>query len=352
MTDWEQVAAVGALALCLSLLFVPVARRSALRLGVTDRPGAGKVHTSPTPYLGGVAVAAAVVCGAAAGGWQREFAAILAAAAVVSCIGLVDDIRTASPRIRLLVEAVAACVAYLAGARFELLGGGADLALTVVWLVVLTNAYNLLDNMDACASLVVGTTAAAVLGAAVLQDQPAVGTVAIAIVGAVAGFLVFNWHPARIFLGDAGALFLGFLVSAMALKLRFPGGDGTDVLAVGLVAAPALFDTTLVVISRVRSGRPIYVGGTDHTSHRLAHLGMSTRPIGVVLAVASAGCGAMGVAVGREALDPRFAIAPLVVLGLVFLAILLRLPVYAAADQHRLVPAPAAQPVRRRPTRA
>lgn len=351
MTPWQEVALVGAVSLALSLVLVPVARRGALRLGVTDRPATGKVHRVPTPYLGGVAVAAAVLGAVVVGGWRGEAMAILGAAALVACVGLADDVRTARPSVRLTVETVAACVAFAAGARVQLFGGPADLALTIVWLVVLTNAYNLLDNMDACASSILGVSAAALLAAAVLGDQVLVGTLAAAVVGAAAGFLVYNWHPARIFLGDAGSLFLGFLVSAVALKLRFPAGHGAGVVAVGLVAAPALFDTTLVVVSRVRGGRRIYVGGTDHTSHRLARLGMRTRVVALLLAAVAAASGALGVAVGRGAVEVWAAGAPVVVAAAAMLAYLLRMPVYAEGAG-RLAPAPDRSRFasRRRPT--
>ncbi|MGH9179902.1 MAG: MraY family glycosyltransferase, partial [Acidimicrobiales bacterium] len=291
MTDWEQVALAGLVALGLSLVLVPVARRGALHFGVTDRPARGKVHKVPTPYLGGLAVAAAVAGAAVVGGWRGQAMAILGAALLVACVGLADDVRTARPSVRLTVETVAATIAFAAGARVHLFGGAADLALTIAWLVVLTNAYNLLDNMDACASSIVAVSATALLAAAALGDQVLVGTLAAAVAGAAVGFLAYNWHPARIFLGYACTLFIGFLVSAVALKLRFPVDRHAGVVAVGLVAAPALFDTTLVVVSRLRVGRPIYVGGTDHTSHRLARLGFPAPAIAVLLALATATCG-------------------------------------------------------------
>lgn len=319
----------GAMALGLSLVLVPVARRSALRLGVTDRPGQGKVHEVPTPYLGGVAVIVAVLCSSSIGGWRGDAAAILGAAVLVSLVGLVDDVRTTSPPVRLAVETVAALVAFQAGARVDLFGGVGDVLLTVVWLVVLTNAYNLLDNMDACASSILAVSSAGLVASAVLVDQVLVGTLAAAIVGAAAGFLVYNWHPARIFLGDAGSLFLGFLVSAVTLKLRFPVGQGSSVVAAALVAAPALFDTALVVLSRMRAGRPIYVGGTDHTAHRLVRLGLPTSGVAVVLATITACCGALGLAVGLGALAAWIALVPVTGFGAALLVYFLRAPAAA-----------------------
>lgn len=329
----------GMMALVLSLGLVPVARRTALRLGVTDRPAAGKVHKVPTPYLGGVAVIVAVVGGAAAGGWKGDAAAILGAALLVCLVGLIDDVQTTTPSVRLVVETVASIIAFYAGARVNIFGGAPDLVLTVIWLVVLTNAYNLLDNMDACASAILAVSAAAILASAILADQVLVSTLAVAILGAALGFLVYNWHPARIFLGDAGSLFLGFLVSAVALKLRFPVGYRSSLIAVALIAAPALFDTTLVVVSRKRAGRPIYIGGTDHTSHRLVRLGVSTRGVAVVLAVVTACCGALGVAVGHGYLDALTVAVPVTIMGAGLLVFFLLNPV-AAQGSSRMAGAP------------
>jgi hypothetical protein len=135
--------------------------------------------------------------------------------------------------------------------------------------------------------------------AAVLGGQVLVGGMAAIVAGSCLGFLLYNWYPARIFMGDAGSLFVGFLLAALALKLRFPVGHLAGAAAVGLLAGLALFDTALVVISRVWHRRPIYLGGTDHTSHRLMRLGMSTPAVGVLLMVVTGLCGAIGVAVGR-----------------------------------------------------
>ncbi|HVF33138.1 MAG TPA: MraY family glycosyltransferase [Acidimicrobiales bacterium] len=332
MTEWQEIAMLGGLALALSAVLVPLARRAALRLGITDRPAAGKHHAVPTPYLGGVAIAVAVVGVLATQGWTGEVSALVGAALLVSCIGLVDDVRTARPAVRLAVETTAACIVFAAGARVEVFGGPIDLILTVIWLVGLTNAYNFLDNMDACAAAILCVSTTALLAAAALEGQYLVATLASVILGASVGFLLYNWHPARIFLGDAGSLFLGFLVSATALKIRFPTGHLPGFVAVVCIAGPALFDMTLVVISRVRAGRPVYIGGTDHTSHRLLRLGVSTRQVGVLFAVVTAATGSLGVAIGRGAVDWWFVSLPLLVAA-ALLTTLLRLPAGATPAQ-------------------
>lgn len=336
---WAIAATGGLASFAMALALVPAARRAALRWGITDRPGVGKVHRSPVPYLGGVAVAAAVLTTAVpGGGWRVEAVALAVAALLVATVGLLDDLRTVRPSYRVAVEVVAASVAFGAGARVHVFGGPADWALTVAWLVVLTNAYNLLDNMDGCVASITIASTGGVLGLAVLGDQVLVGALAAALLGASAGFLVYNRAPASVFLGDAGSLFIGFLLSAAALELKFPVRHEAGAVAVALIAAPALFDTILVVVSRLATRRPIYVGGRDHTSHRLALLGLPAAWIAPTLALVAALCAALGVAVGRGLVDPQVAI-PVAACAAVALGFLLRLPVYEVPGASRGVPA-------------
>ena len=177
--------------------------------------------------------------------------------------------------------------------------------------------------------------------AGALGGQVLVGGLAAVVAGSCAGFLLYNWYPARIFMGDAGSLFLGFLLASIALKLRFPVDHWAALAAVALLAGVAIFDTTLVVISRVRRGQPIYLGGTDHTSHRLLRLGLSTPVVGLTLVVATAVCGSLGVAVGRGAI-PAWVFVPTAGASFAFLAALLSQdssePEGVAATAHRPAP--------------
>jgi UDP-GlcNAc:undecaprenyl-phosphate GlcNAc-1-phosphate transferase len=217
-----------------------------------------------------------------------------------------------------------------AGARIQLFDNWLDVALTIAWLVVITNSFNLLDNMDGAAGSIATATAVALVVAAVLQEQVLVGALAAAVAGACAGFLVYNWHPATIFMGDAGSLLLGFLLAVISLKLRWPAAHAGSITAVILIMFPAVFDTTLVVISRVRAGRSIMVGGTDHTSHRLHRLGMPIRWVAITLGLFAVTCASLGVLVGRELLHPAVAIVPVLLIAVAALVPLLRMPVYAA----------------------
>ena len=156
-----------------------------------------------------------------------------------------------------------------------------------------------------------------------------VGGMAVVVAAACMAFLLYNWHPARIFMGDAGSLFLGFVLAVIALKLRTPVPHGASIVAVILLVGPAVFDTTLVVISRVSHGRPIYIGGTDHTSHRLVLLGVPRIGVTAVLVGGTAASCTLGVLVAEGVVSPWIAVPVALVPALAALVYLLRMGVYS-----------------------
>lgn len=314
-----------------TLMVTPLVQRVAISSGLTAAPRDDRLHTRPTPYLGGVAILLiACLSTPFVGKWEAEGAVIMAGALVLGLVGLLDDMRNLRPAPRLLAEVGAAGLAAAAGAKVNLFGDPLDFVVTIAWLVVVTNAFNLVDNMDGAATGIATVTATALMIAAGLAGQVLVGGLAAVVAGSCLAFLVFNWHPARIFLGDAGALPVGYLLAVIALKLRFPVPHPASVAAVVLLTAPALFDTALVVISRVQRKVPIYIGGTDHTSHRLLRLGLSTRAVAGSIAIVTALCVSLGLAVGRGVLEPAPVVVPLTVLGIGLLLALLRLPADAS----------------------
>ena len=323
MSDGWRVASVGVLAFLVVVALVPLCRRFALAKGIYDVPEPGKMHRDPTPYLGGVSIAvSAVLCSLLLPGWGNEAkdaALILVAACLVSVAGLLDDVRGLGPRPRLFVELVAAGLAVGAGARIEVFGDVANVVVSVIALVVLTNSFNLLDNMDSAAGAIAATIATAMAVTALLEGQILVGGLAVVVASASLGFLVYNWHPASIFMGDAGSLFLGFLLAVIAVKLRTGVGHFPSAVAAVLLVAPAVLDTALVVISRVRSGRPIYIGGTDHSSHRLMLLGVGPRAVVGVLVLATAFSASMGVLVSQGLVHPVVAALVVFVPGVIAL---------------------------------
>ena len=325
--------AAGGVAFGLAMVFVPLARRIALRRGLTYQPGAGRWHGAPTPYLGGPALAAAFLAASAcAQGWGRDAAVLVIAAAAVGVLGLLDDVRTVSPVAKLAVEFGAASAAFAAGCRIDIGAVPVDFAFTVVAIVVVTNAFNLLDNIDGALGSVAVIVAIGIGTTALIERQYVVAGLAFALAGGTLGFLTYNWHPASIFMGDAGSLFLGFLLAALSLRLDTSVGPRASAVAALLLVGPALFDTVLVVISRLRARRSILVGGTDHTSHRLVRLGLDTRLAVAVIAAGSAVTTALGVAVAEGTLPSVPVIAIAATVAGLFLTILLRQPAYEAVD--------------------
>ena len=236
--------------------------------------------------------------GVVAAGGSIQIATILVAAIAIAALGLVDDARGLQPPVKLGVEAAAAVALYVTGS-----GGGVfgtvflDLPLTIVWVVVVTNALNLLDNMDGLAPGVAAMSALAFFGISAYESHFLVGSLAAALAGASLGFLLHNFPPARVFLGDAGSLLVGFLLAAIGLNLDLIGQGGVIRVAVPLLAlAVPLFDTTLVVIARLRDGRPVFRGGTDHTSHRLAARGLSHVQVALLAIAAQGACSILALA--------------------------------------------------------
>ena len=303
---------VFALALAGTLVATPLARRLAWRLGVTAQPSANRFHSRPTPLLGGLAIYAAVIlvmAGAAGRTEIRELAGILGGASLVALLGAWDDRRPLSPYAKLAGEAVAAGVLIASGVQVSLLGqrlGGslgtaADLALTLLWVVALTNAANLLDNMDGALAGVTLVAASAIALLAQGCGQLLVAPLAAALAGACLGFLAYNRSPASIFMGDAGSLFLGFVLAALGIKLRFPGQSPAASWMVPVLAlAIPLFDTLLVVLSRLRRGlNPLKHGGKDHLAHRLVAGGASPREAVQTLWLLGCAAAALALYVGR-----------------------------------------------------
>jgi UDP-GlcNAc:undecaprenyl-phosphate/decaprenyl-phosphate GlcNAc-1-phosphate transferase len=297
---WEY-AAVFAATLCLTLLLTPLALRFALRRGVLDKPGGIKTQSAAVPYLGGAAILLAFVVAllvaaliAPPNDGLEELAVILGLAVLLGVVGLADDLRGLSPWWRLAVEVSAGVIVWATPAGAEVFGNDLlDLFATVGWIVVLTNALNLLDNMDGLSAGVSFIAAFFLFVLAADNGQFLVATLSIALAGCAAGFLRSNFHPARIYMGDAGALFLGFMLAVLSLKLTL--AKTPQVVAVGVpvvVMGIPLFDTTLVVMNRLMHRLNPMSGGRDHTSHRLVFIGIPV-PVAVTLiyaAGASLGC--------------------------------------------------------------
>jgi UDP-GlcNAc:undecaprenyl-phosphate/decaprenyl-phosphate GlcNAc-1-phosphate transferase len=289
-------------AFVLVALLTEVLRRVALRHRLMDRPGLGKAHVGPTPYLGGVAIVAGTLAatGIAAPPRDPRVLTLIVAGTVIAVLGLVDDIRPLGVSVRLVTESLAAASVVASGARADIvgyvpgIGQWPDIVITLLWIVLMTNSFNLLDNTDGAAGGIAVVTGAALAVLAFGTGWESMGVLQLALSAGCAGFLVHNWAPARIFMGDAGSLFLGFVMSVSAVLIfNSPGSaPGTPwivrVCGLLLLTFVAAVDTCTVVLSRGRAGRPLVRGGTDHAAHRLRALGLGTSQTAVLL---SAGTG-------------------------------------------------------------
>jgi UDP-GlcNAc:undecaprenyl-phosphate/decaprenyl-phosphate GlcNAc-1-phosphate transferase len=272
--------------------------------------------------------------------------AIVGLALLISIVGLIDDVRGLGTWLRLLVVTSAAVVIWAVGISVNLFaaagvpGGAAiDAAITVIWIVGITNAFNLLDNMDGLSAGVAAVGAFFFFLIAALNGQFLVAALAIALAGCALGFLRHNFHPATIYMGDAGSLFLGFVLAVIGIKLTVPTSPAIAAFVPILVLGVAIFDTTLVTLTRLRHRRSPFAGGRDHVSHRLVHVGI-TVPIAVGL-IYGAAVGACWLAVVLARLTDLVTAYLLlgftVAVGLVLGALLAMVPVYETSSRQRVM---------------
>jgi len=314
------------LALAVSAVLGAAARPLARRIGFLDRPDLERKQGRPAvPYGGGAAMLLAFVAALAAlwlvrraalggrpdllegllprfdaigPGELRRFAFIGAGGLLVFAMGLLDDARRIPPLAKFIVQILAALLLVYAGVRVtaNIPSYPVSVLLTVLWVVGITNAFNLLDNMD---GLSAGTAAIAAFIFAMVAGstgQPALAAVLAVLAGAAAGFLVHNFCPARLYMGDAGSYWLGYTLSALTVEATFyrPGDSSPAMLALGvplLIMAVPIFDTSSVLWIRLRAGRPLWVGDRSHLSHRLLGMGLSVREAVLAVWLLTLACG-------------------------------------------------------------
>ena len=313
-----------------SFFLVPATRLVARLTGALDDPGPRKVHDTPTPRLGGLAVSlsfgAVAFLGQQLAGplathpavqvllnghvtllrdaakVEEKLLAVLLGGAFVALVGLLDDLLGSRfpAWAKALGQIFAALILVTAGIRTEFLPEPwMNVLLTVVWVVGITNAFNLLDNMDGLSAGVAFVASGVLLVNAWALGAYFIVLLLAAFMGALLGFLRYNVNPASVFLGDTGSLFIGFTLAAMTLLERYistPASGLFPVLMPVLVLAVPILDTTTVTVIRIREGRPIYVGDRCHLSHRLVDLGLSKRNAVIVIWLATLGLGLGAVA--------------------------------------------------------
>lgn len=306
-----------AAAVVASLMVTPVVVRTAVAWDLFDVPSdARRVHTRPVPRLGGVAVFAAMVLGllaaAASGVIPRDFwlanrsffHGVLLGGGIMLLVGMWDDVRGLSPPAKILAQCAAAAVVFLFGFRVEALSFGSSFELqlgwfafplTVLWVVGVTNAFNLIDGLDGLATGIALVALATTLLVAGVLGNMAVVVVCLALIGALLGFLRYNFNPARIFLGDSGSLFVGFMLAVLSVHGSLKGATAVLVLVPLFALALPLLDTLLAIGRRWLRGMPLHGADARHIHHQLLALGLTHKRAVLVLYVASVALAGFGV---------------------------------------------------------
>jgi UDP-GlcNAc:undecaprenyl-phosphate/decaprenyl-phosphate GlcNAc-1-phosphate transferase len=298
----ELSAAVGfAVAGAAALVTTPVAIRIARRTAFYDYPRGYHQHLAPTPLLGGAAVVWAFLVAAVAVGATAKLLVLVGCAVGLWIVGTIDDRVAVAPKWRLLAEIGAAAALIAVGLGWKTSDGGADIALTLLWVVGLVNGFNLMDNLDGACGTVGCVSAAGIGTLAAIHGESTLAGLAFALAGACAAFLCWNLAaPARIFLGDGGSRPIGLLVAGLSMATaRHTHVGDANLLAAALMVGVVILDTTLVSISRTRRGVTLATGGRDHLTHRLSLVLGSPRAVAGALAIVQATLCALAIAGDR-----------------------------------------------------
>ena len=319
-------------------LLTPLMRRVALSKGVLDRPNsAHKSHKQPVPYLGGVAITIGVVLVSYSAliyskiTWSNFWLAtsVLGPAVLMGLVGLWDDLKSLDPLPRFIGQTIAGLIVSVFLVLNNNIGNptgitGLDVAITVLWIVGICNSINFFDNLDGGAAGTVAISAITLTYLAIAGDQYFIAALAIVVAGSTLGFLIWNRVPARIYMGDAGALFLGVLIATLTVRFK-PSADNSltsFAIPVLLLAIPIL-DTTVAVFSRLRRKISPFQGGKDHLSHRLVRYGVSRKIAAITLWLLSALYGLFAVLISSSIINENLILIIAIAVWISLLALFL-----------------------------
>ena len=338
----NQFLILGVATLILVGGLTPVMRKIAIRIGAVDRPNLDrKTQKEPVPYLGGVAIAIGITVASFAALLYSDFSAdtfnkalsVLLPAILISAMGLYDDLKGLDPWPRLVAQSIAGIAVAIYLIQNDTLGQAfsnqiLNYAVTIFWIVGICNSINFFDNLDGGASGTVAVVSVFLFAIAFNQGQFLVSALAAVTAGATLGFLIWNKSPAKIYMGDAGALFLGIIIAVLTIRLDPQVSPQSRALAIPLLLmAVPILDTTTVVISRLSRGISPFTGGRDHLSHRLMRKGLGRKTTAYILWGMAAAFGS--VAFFACCVETSLAIPAIYASGAIWLALLvtfLRIP--------------------------
>lgn len=306
------------IAFCSALIFTPIVKKLALKFNFISFPKENRWHRKPTAILGGVAIFLSVMLGLIPllKSSDKEMLGFFIGSALMFTCGVIDDIKKLAPQIKMLFQIIASCIVIYFGITIRInpaylqnlphtfveIIDVLTIPFTIIWIIGITNAFNLLDNMDGLCAGIVAICSLMLFVSGLFISNVLISMIAVCLAGSCFGFLPYNFNPAKIFMGDSGSMFLGFSMSLVALMgtsaRTFSNLLVTLAVPVFILAVP-IFDTTLVTFMRNLNGHSILKGGKDHTSHRLVSLGLSERKTVVLLYFVSILFGAIALAYSK-----------------------------------------------------
>ena len=285
-------------AIAFALYGVPIARKAALKFGIVDAPdGQLKHQEDAVPYFGGLAIYLAFLMSLAfTFEFRHDVLGIILGGTIVVMLGLIDDFGVLTPWTKLTGQLLAVFVLIKSGIRIEIAAfpEWLDLFLTILWMVGLINAFNLLDIMDGLSASIGAVSASCLLVVALLQGDQVIAFMLAALIGSLLGFLKYNWQPAKIYMGDTGAMFIGLILGAMTMIGQYPSSHPISLLTPVFILGIPIFDTLFVMYIRYQRGLPIFWGSPDHIAIRLRHWGLSVQQIVIISCIATAIMGGLG----------------------------------------------------------
>ncbi len=337
----KTYAVVYILAGLIAMALTPLVAAMARRLRLVDLPGVRKVHVSATPRLGGVSIFLALlggllpvllldnVVGQALRSIRPQFMCVLAGGTLMFLTGLVDDLRGLRARHKLLAQLAACAIVCVGGVRIEgfVIDGLARISfgywsypLTAIWIIGITNAVNLIDGLDGLAGGICGVACAVIAFFAAQTNQAVMAVLMLAMLGGLSGFLVFNFNPARIFMGDSGTLLVGFMLASSSVLCATKASTLVGLALPALALGVPIFDTLLSILRRLLQRRSIFSPDRSHIHHRLMDMGLRQRHAVILIYLVTLMAGGLGLFMmivrGTAALGVFVCVAVLV--GIVF----------------------------------
>ncbi|MCY7502065.1 glycosyltransferase family 4 protein [Bacillus pumilus] len=293
--DYERALLAFFVSLATVLIVTPIVKKFAIKIGAVDQPNKRKVHDKVMPRMGGLAIFIGVAAGALAGGLflHNKITAISVGAVLIVILGIFDDKYNLSAKFKFLVQVLVACLIVSTGLKMDFFSvpfltdrielGWMAYPLTVLWIVGITNAINLIDGLDGLAAgiSVIGLSTIAVM--AFSADKILILSLSLVVIGSTIGFLFYNFHPAKIFMGDTGSLFLGYMISVLSLLGLYKSVTLFSVVVPVIILGVPIFDTTFAIIRRILNKQPISSPDKSHIHHRLMAFGLSHRMAVIVI---------------------------------------------------------------------